>query len=462
MSSHPNATITKFGYKFKKSDLTTTELKDLRVMVCATAIKGYGPKPKPFGVYLETEKNISVPYYYGKEIFKDKPLSITYSDDNHLSNELRSNLEFNGSLREPQVELVDSVLKHLQTEPRCLINGKPGFGKTVVMLNILSQLKQKALIIVHKQFLLEQWLERINQFLPTAKVGLICQNKFEPDSDIIIGMLQSLSMREYPKIDDLAIVAVDECHHIGSSVFSKALLRYSGVKMIGLSATPIRKDGLSNVLDWTFGKHFEPKIASKEQRVNVRVVNTNTVVQEKRMYSGVVNIQNAINQLTADTARTKLIIDNVMKEYTGTTKCILVISDRVAHIKDINKQLLDKGVSTALYIGGMTSDARETSTTARVLCGTYSMLTEGFDLSKLSVLVLATPKKDVIQVVGRIMRKIHEIPPLIVDIFDRTSVFERWGYLRFKYYKTQGYHFGRGSIVETVVEEPIGYFDVFE
>ena len=103
-----------------------------------------------------------------------------------------------------------------------------GAGKTVMGLNIISQLKKKTLIIVHKEFLLRQWIERIEQFLPNAKVGKIQGEVIDIENkDIVIGMLQSLSMKDYPKsiFDSFGLSVYDECHHIGAEVFSRVLFK---------------------------------------------------------------------------------------------------------------------------------------------------------------------------------------------------------------------------------------------
>ena len=100
-----------------------------------------------------------------------------------------------------------------------------GWGKTIMALYILSQLKRKTLIIVHKEFLMRQWVERISEFLPDARIGRIQQKKVDiHQKDIVIGMLQSISMKDYEIeiFDDFGFCIVDECHHI-AQVFSRAL-----------------------------------------------------------------------------------------------------------------------------------------------------------------------------------------------------------------------------------------------
>ena len=95
--------------------------------------------------------------------------------------------------------------------------------------NIIARLKKKTLVIVHKEFLMNQWIERIELFLPDAKIGKIQGQIVDvDDKDIVIGMLQSLSMKEYPAsvFESFGLTIIDEVHHISSEVFSNSLFKY--------------------------------------------------------------------------------------------------------------------------------------------------------------------------------------------------------------------------------------------
>ena len=103
---------------------------------------------------------------------------------------------------------------------------------------------------------MEQWIERIEQFLPDARIGIIQQNKVKVQGkDIVIAMIQSISMKNYPMeiFDQFGLSIFDECHHISSQVFSRCLPKVGNKYMLGLSATPKRKDGLSKVFHWYLG-----------------------------------------------------------------------------------------------------------------------------------------------------------------------------------------------------------------
>ena len=146
---------------------------------------------------------------------------------------------------------------------------------TVMALNILSQLHKKTLIIVHKDFLLRQWKERIEQFLPDARVGKIQGTIIDIENkDIVIGMLQSLSMKEYPPtvFEDFGFTIIDECHHLAAEVFSNALFKIVTKYMLGLSATMKRKDGLTRVFKMFVGKVVVKKERPLQDNVTVKAI----------------------------------------------------------------------------------------------------------------------------------------------------------------------------------------------
>ena len=165
------------------------------------------------------------------------------------------NLVFHGQLRDNQTTPVNTYLQSVQTpQGGCGLLDLPcGFGKTSLSLYILSKLRKKTLVLVHKEFLFNQWIERIQQFLPDARIGKIQGPVIDIENkDIVLGMIQSISMKEYdPEVfSSFGLTIIDEVHHISSEVFSNTLFKLVTKYMLGLSATPKRKDGLSKVFEW--------------------------------------------------------------------------------------------------------------------------------------------------------------------------------------------------------------------
>ena len=122
--------------------------------------------------------------------------------------------------------------------------------------NLVRRLQKKAVVVVHKDFLMTQWRDRIKQFLPEARIGKIQQNTVDIENkDIVLAMVQSLSMKEYDDetFDSFGLAIFDECHHLGAEVFHRSMSKVASKYMLGLSATPKRKDGLTKVFEWYIG-----------------------------------------------------------------------------------------------------------------------------------------------------------------------------------------------------------------
>jgi superfamily II DNA or RNA helicase len=202
-----------------------------------------------YKVFQESEEHLYIPKHYGIQEYGPYTVStrdVTKTPDNFW--------KFTGSLRPIQLPVVDSFLK---PEPHDgIISLQTGGGKTVCALYIASQLKLPTLVLVHNTFLRDQWLERIGAFLPEARIGRVQGEVLDIENkDIIVAMLQSLSMKDYPPntFKNIGLVIVDECHHIASEAFSQSIPKITSKYMLGLSATPERKDKLMHVINWFLG-----------------------------------------------------------------------------------------------------------------------------------------------------------------------------------------------------------------
>jgi superfamily II DNA or RNA helicase len=327
---------------------------------------------------------------------------------------------------------------------------------TAMSLYLSSQLKQKTLILVHQDFLLNQWIERITQFLPQAKIGILKRDQIDVEhKDIVIGMIQSICSRNYDSqiFKQFGLTIMDECHHVSSKYFSQVLYTCGSKYMLGLSATPQRKDGLTKVLKWHLGKILSFYNQDIQFNVTIKCIRFvpkyNEIVIKKNHFGGI-NIANLINQICAHKDRNKLIIDELIY-YARMGRQILVLSDRVQHLRDLQNQI-PVDISTGLYIGGMKQEERKISETKTIIFGTYILIKEAVDIPSLNTLVLATSKSDIIQAVGRILRKQHpKFDPLIIDIIDEISLFENQSRKRKEYYSKKGYKIlDSQNIVDTI------------
>lgn len=201
------------GYSIFKDSLSVEEQHAIRKELMVNAHIPKSPvQPAPFPVYRESLLKLYVPRYFGMERYGS-------NIENKIVPGHTISLKFSGELRDYQNVIVDKYLKAATTQTSgCggggLLDVDPGKGKTVMALKIIERLAVKTLVVVHKSFLTNQWKERIEQFLPGAKVGTIQGQIFDIENkDIVIGMVQSLSMKEYPQnaFESFGLTVFDEC-----------------------------------------------------------------------------------------------------------------------------------------------------------------------------------------------------------------------------------------------------------
>ena len=436
--------IGKRGYIIRKKFLTDQEINQIKTDLTVKPFTNsdYGAPEEPFKIYLENDSKLYLPKFYGIEKFGK-------ADQNILPKGKDIDIKFSLNLKDEQKIPAEHTIKAYHEKGGGILSLPCGFGKTILALYFISILKKKTIVIVHKEFLMNQWIERIKFALPDAKIGIVQGDKCEiENSDIVIGMLQTLSMKEFPPetFDDIGHVIIDECHRIPSRVFSKALMKINSNYMLGLSATPNRKDGLTKVLKFYIGdiiysvKSNEKNIVklvryllnSEDENYNKELVN----------FRGQVQMPTMVNNIANCPKRTKLIMDKVIYEINlNETRQFLILSDRKQHLEDMYKIAQQEGItSVGYYVGGMKKEKLKENESCRILLGTYPMANEGLDIPTLNGLVLSTPKSDIIQSVGRICRMKHEnIQPLIIDMVDKFSIFENQSRKRFDVYKKKKY-----------------------
>ena len=430
------------GYSILKNCLDIKEQEMIRKDLIVTPFvpKSSMAKPHPFPIYRESHRKFYIPRFYGIKTY-GTPEQIRINKGHSI------NLSFKGSLRKHQIPAVKKFLKCAHTKGCGLLELYCGAGKTVCTLNILSQLGVKTLIIVHKTFLMNQWEERIHEFLPGARVGKIQADTIDvEDKDIVLGMLQSLSMKKYPSdlFKSFGFTVIDEVHHISAEVFSRALFKIVTPYMLGLSATMKRKDGLTKVFKMFLGEIVYKKARDCDDDVIVKAVYYNSsednYKKEHFNFKGHINYSTMIKQLCEYTPRSEFIIqilkdilndnDNQQIMILGHNKSILI------YLHDRIKQ--ENIASVGYYVGGMKEKDLKISETKKIIIATYKMAEEGLDIKTLTTLVMVTPKTDVCQAVGRILRQ-RGVDHLIIDIVDQHGVFNRQWEKRRAYYKKQKY-----------------------
>ena len=445
VDSANSAYFGKKGYTIPKCELTIQQHNTIRDDLTVSpniSINMGGPKIQ-FPIYRESPKKFYLPKHYGIQKF-GIPL------ENHNDSGLPIAIDFAGSLRDYQINIVNTYMSNIQKGNfGGLLEIGCGQGKTIMALNILSKLKLKTLVIVHKEFLMNQWIERINFALPDARIGIIQGSKCEIEgNDIIIGMLQSLALKDFSNdtFDDIGHVIIDECHRIPSKIFMRTLFKINCNYMLGLSATPNRKDGCTKILKWFIGDVI---YNAKTKDKNIVKVDRYIIESEDENYNkellnfrGQVQMATMVNQIVMYLKRTKMLVKKIREDIDNNeNRQFLILSDRKQQLLDFEKLLKESGIeSVGYYVGGMKKKDLKESESKKILLGTYPMANEGLDIPSLNGLVLATPKSDIIQTVGRISRIKHEnIQPLIIDAVDNFLIFERQGKKRLDLYKKNKY-----------------------
>lgn len=437
-----NSYLGEKGYTILKQDLGVKDQQFLREKL---SVKPFIPKspiqPEAFPVYRESQKKFYIPRYFGLETYG-------IHDDVRIKDGLDIDIAFKGDLRDYQTTIVNKYTSHVSDEKGGgLLEVPCGRGKTVIALKIISELKKKTLIVVHKSFLLNQWIERINMFLPSARVGKIQGQIVDmKDKDIVIGMLQSLSMKEYPQdmFKEFGLTIVDECHHIGAEVFIRSLFKVVTKYTLGLSATMTRKDGLTKVFKMFLGDVIYSEKRDGDDKVVVKAIqydNSDEEFSETQLdYRGNPQYSTMITKICNFNMRSEFILgvlSDTLNE--NPTQQVIILAHNKSLLTYFYKAIEHKNIaSVGYYVGGMKEKDLKVSETKKVILATYAMAAEALDIKTLTTLIMATPKTDVTQSIGRILRsKDHN--PVVFDIVDKHDIFQNQWRKRKAFYKKENY-----------------------
>ena len=241
---------------------------------------------------------------------------------------------------------------------------------TVMALKIISLVQKKTLIVVHKEFLMNQWIERAAEFLPGAKIGRIQGSTFDVDGkDIVIGMLQTLYDRALPEnaFDCFGLTIVDEVHRIGSEQFSKTLLRVVSPNMLGISATVDRKDKLTKVLYMFIGPKIYSEARETDDPVCVRAIeyiSSDPHFNETEYdFRGQAKYSTMISKLSDYGPRSDFIVrvlGDLIKEGQSSEidTQIMVLCHNRSLLKYLYEAIIHRGfASVGYYVGGMKQSA---------------------------------------------------------------------------------------------------------
>lgn len=341
-------------------------------------------------------------------------MGLDYQLDDRRRSLPAVDFDFRGELRAFQEAAVEQML----ARDFGTLSAPTGSGKTVMALYMVARRRQPALVIVHTRDLAAQWVERIEAFLdiPSAECGMIAGGRAKIGSRITVALVQSLYKCAEEVSQRIGFVVADECHRCPSRTFSEAVVNFDARFMLGLSATPWRRDNLSRLIFWHLGDvHHEVDKAGLVAAGEVLPAEVIIRATRFRPFHDPVNeYSKMLSELTGDTERNLLIAQDVAGEVREHSGIALVLSDRRAHCENLQALLRYRfKVDSELMTGEMPLPERQAvvermnAGQVRVVIATGQLIGEGFDCRDLTTLFLATPVRfsgRVLQYLGRVLR----------------------------------------------------------
>ena len=403
----------------------------------------------------EDEKYLKLPrgtFEYLEELCKIHNVKICKKDKRYKGHKL--DIQFNGNLREGQREALDELLKY----ENGILCAPTGFGKTVIGCKMIEKRNVNTLILVNKIQLLNQWKERIKEFLKIDEVGEISSKKKKITNNIDVASIKSLWNNG--EVLDIAknygMIIIDECHHTSAYTFEQTINNGSAKYIYGISATPTREDGHTPIIKMQCGDiRYEVDSLKFNKNLNIPM---RVIVKNSHLNFTDPNIDNyelnEINDLIAkDVICSDIIIRDVKNEFEK-GKNILILTERLEHLDYLFEKLSKYTNNLFKYYGGIGKkllkeyDKRNASiddnNDNKIIVSTGSYIGEGFDDSKLDVLFLTMPisgETRVTQYAGRLHRKnVNKKEILIYDYVDNNFPKTRNMFLRRKKtYEKMGY-----------------------
>jgi superfamily II DNA or RNA helicase len=383
-----------------------------------------------------------------RELLRDNGIACDLIDERYAG--IALDVGFAGTLRPDQEVAVTAMLNH----DAGVLCAPTAFGKTVTAAAMIARRDVNTLVLVHRTELLKQWQERLQSFLGVGKevVGTIGGGKAKPTGKIDIAVMQSLSRQGKinPIVENYGHVIVDECHHIGAASFDAILKVVKAKYVLGLTATPIRRDGQQPIIFMQCGpiRYTAAKPASAPHDL---------VVLPRSIFTRIdlpaeAGIQDVFRYLAMDQARTAAIAAEVRDAYQQGRK-VLVLTERTEHL-DAILAALNGQVPTPFVLHGRMSKKQRAAMIVeldglppeapRILLATGKLVGEGFDHPALDTLVLAMPiswKGTLQQYAGRLHREhATKADVRIIDFVDtgHPALLRMWG-KRQRGYRAMGY-----------------------
>lgn len=462
-----------------KADLSSEQIEWLKKTLTITQqiSKEYASRSKPAIVqlYQEEETRLGIPReFFFEKMTKGHDIEYKVSSglpwpkrkDPELVDgklpawaELRSDDEYDLTfvdketnqsvvLREEQQKAMDAVLlafKDRQTAGG-LITAPTAWGKTLFALAVARRLRIRTAVLVHREFLMNQWRKRIERYIPDCKIGTIVGNKWDVDDcHIVLVMIETVASwagknKIRPEIHDMfGLIVNDEVHRASAPLWGKSLPVFNCKYRLGISAHPKRSDGLDKTIFYHIGQKIFTGTALM-RTPKIRRVWTNYQIKHFRLNPGMLSMELAFKIMSKDETYNQDIINQILKALEADRK-ILVYSHTIEHLKTL-KELTDKQwtgnkkITTDFYIGGMKEEQLDKSAESDIIFASYQMAKDSLDIPAIDTVVLAGPIRNPTQPAGRACRE-HPTKkdPIVVDIrADAVPVFRSYAESRDRVY----------------------------
>lgn len=314
------------------------------------------------------------------------------------------------TLRAEQEDAIKEILKYDSS----ICVAPPGFGKTLIGAKIFEQRAVKTLIIVNKNMLLDQWISRFVDYFGYKKsdIGFLGKSQNRLNGNIDIATMQSLN--NIPElVENYTQVIVDECHHIPALTFEQIVKNFKGRYILGLSATPNRKDELDPILYQQLGNISYEYKKPKTHTNRLLVIKTEFI-------SSADNYAAIINELVSNEDRNRQIVKTIKENI---DRKILLLSDRIEHLNLLENILKEENIDFVSVHGSQNKKEQvenmQKVKTSSLILATSSFFGEGIDFPHLNTIIFATPISfygRLIQYLGRIGRGNQEC--LAIDFLD--------------------------------------------
>jgi len=417
-------------------------------------------KPRVIGCAENYPNHIALPrgcLDAAQALLRDNGIRCDLRDERCLGDAL--DVAFAGTLRLDQDSAMTAMLHH----DAGVLCAPTAFGKTVTAAAMIARRGVNTLVLVHRTELLKQWQERLQSFLAVGKgvVGTIGGGKAKPTGKIDIAVMQSLSRQGEvnPLVEHYGHVIVDECHHVGAVSFDAILKRTKAKYVLGLTATPIRRDGQQPIIFMQCGpiRHTaaRPVSAPHDLEVTARLLPNRIDLPPEA------GIQDVFRYLASDPERTEVIGAEIQSAF-NEGRNVLVLTERTEHLDAIVAVLSGKIPSPFVLHGRMSKKQRATVMSnlaslppdaPRVLLATGKLIGEGFDHPPLDTLILAMPiswKGTLQQYAGRLHREhATKTDVHIIDFVDRDhpALLRMWD-KRQHGYRAMGYRIAEQATLE--------------